>query len=87
MNYGQIEHVLKDNNRKTSYSSNIKIALNVISLLSAIIYSWVTMENRVSDLEAKILKMEEMDKLETQIRMLELRGNDIKFENLRKRVN
>jgi hypothetical protein len=45
------------------------------------------MENRVSDLEEKILKMEEMDKLETQIRMLELRGNDIKLENLRKRVN
>ena len=87
MNYEQIEHLLKNHNRKTSYSSNIKIAFNVISLLSAIIYSWVAMENRISGLEEKMLRMEEMDKLETQIRMLELRNNDIKLENLRKRVN
>jgi|TARA_R100000808_G_scaffold12610_1_gene31338 hypothetical protein len=87
MNYDHLERLLKNHSRKTSYSSNIKIAFNVISLLSAIIYSWVTMENRVSDLEEKILKMEEMDKLETQIRMLELRGNDIELDNLRKRVN
>jgi len=44
------------------------------------------MENRINALEQKVLRMEEMDELETQIRMLELRGKDIELDKLRRRV-
>ena len=60
--------------------------LNLIGALSAGIYSWVSMENRIKALEEKILRMEEIDELETQIRMLEIRGKELQMDKLRKRV-
>ena len=60
--------------------------LNLIGALSAVIYSWVSMENRIRALEEKILRMEEIDELETQIRMLEIRGKELQMDKLRKRV-
>ena len=60
--------------------------LNLIGALSAVIYSWVSMENRIKALEEKILRMEEIDELETQIRMLEIRGKELQMDKLRKRV-
>ena len=71
---------------KTSINSNVKLMLNLIGALSAVIYSWVSMENRISALEDKIVRMEEIDKLETQIRMLEIRGKELQMDKLRKRV-
>jgi len=71
---------------RSSISGNVKLILNLIGALSAVIYSWVSMENRINALEQKILRMEEMDELETQIRMLELRGKDIELDKLRRRV-
>lgn len=71
---------------KTSINSNIKLMLNLIGALSAVIYSWVSMENRIRALEEKILRMEEIDELETQIRMLEIRGKELQMDKLRKRV-
>ena len=59
---------------------------NLIGALSAVIYSWVSMENRIRALEEKIVRMEEIDKLETQIRMLEIRGKELQMDKLRKRV-
>ena len=59
---------------------------NLIGALSAVIYSWVSMENRIRALEEKILRMEEIDELETQIRMLEIRGKELQMDKLRKRV-
>ena len=44
------------------------------------------MENRIRALEEKIVRMEEIDKLETQIRMLEIRGKELQMDKLRKRV-
>ena len=60
--------------------------LNLIGALSAVIYSWVSMENRIRALEEKIVRMEEIDELETQIRMLEIRGKELQMDKLRKRV-
>ena len=71
---------------KTSINSNIKLMLNLIGALSAVIYSWVSMENRIRALEEKILRMEEIDELETQIRMLEIRGKELQMDKLRKSV-
>ena len=71
---------------KTSININIKLMLNLIGALSAVIYSWVSMENRIRALEEKILRMEEIDELETQIRMLEIRGKELQMDKLRKRV-
>ena len=71
---------------KTSINSNVKLMLNLIGALSAVIYSWVSMENRIRALEDKILRMEEIDELETQIRMLEIRGKELQMDKLRKRV-
>ena len=71
---------------KTSINSNVKLMLNLIGALSAVIYSWVSMENRIKALEEKILRMEEIDELETQIRMLEIRGKELQMDKLRKRV-
>ena len=71
---------------KTSINSNIKLMLNLIGALPAVIYSWVSMENRIRALEEKILRMEEIDELETQIRMLEIRGKELQMDKLRKRV-
>ena len=71
---------------KTSINSNVKLMLNLIGALSAVIYSWVSMENRIRALEEKIVRMEELDKLETQIRMLEIRGKELQMDKLRKRV-
>ena len=71
---------------KMSFNANIKLLLNLIGALSAVIYSWVSMANRINALEQKVLRMEEMDELETQIRMLELRGKDIELDKLRRRV-
>lgn len=71
---------------KTSINSNIKLMFNLIGALSAVIYSWVSMENRIRALEEKILRMEEIDELETQIRMLEIRGKELQMDKLRKRV-
>lgn len=71
---------------KMSFNANIKLLLNLIGALSAVIYSWVSMENRIKDLEEKILRMEEIDELETQIRMLEIRGKELQMDKLRKRV-
>ena len=71
---------------KTSINSNIKLMFNLIGALSAVIYSWVSMENRIKALEEKILRMEEIDELETQIRMLEIRGKELQMDKLRKRV-
>ena len=71
---------------KTSINSNVKLMFNLIGALSAVIYSWVSMENRIRALEEKILRMEEIDKLETQIRMLEIRGKEQQMDKLRKRV-
>ncbi len=71
---------------KTSINSNVKLMFNLIGALSAVIYSWVSMENRIRALEEKILRMEEIDKLETQIRMLEIRGKELQMDKLRKRV-
>ena len=71
---------------KTSINSNVKLMLNLIGALSAVIYSWVSMENRIRALEEKIVRMEEIDKLETQIRMLEIRGKELQMDKLRKRV-
>ena len=71
---------------KTSINSNVKLMLNLIGALSAVIYSWVSMENRIRALEEKILRMEEIDELETQIRMLEIRGKELQMDKLRKRV-
>jgi len=71
---------------KMSFNANIKLLLNLIGALSAVIYSWVSMENRIRDLEEKILRMEEIDELETQIRMLEIRGKELQMDKLRKRV-
>ena len=71
---------------KTSINSNVKLMLNLIGALSAVIYSWVSMENRIKALEEKILRMEEIDELETQIRMLEIRGKELQVDKLRKRV-
>ena len=71
---------------KTSFNANIKLMLNLIGALSAVIYSWVSMENRIRDLEEKILRMEEIDELETQIRMLEIRGKELQMDKVRKRV-
>ena len=59
---------------------------NLIGALSAVIYSWVSMENRIRALEEKIVRMEEIDELETQIRMLEIRGKELQMDKLRKRV-
>ena len=71
---------------KTSINSNVKLMLNLIGALSAVIYSWLSMENRIKALEEKILRMEEIDELETQIRMLEIRGKELQMDKLRKRV-
>ena len=71
---------------KTSINSNIKLMFNLIGALSAVIYSWVSMENRIRALEEKIVRMEEIDELETQIRMLEIRGKELQMDKLRKRV-
>lgn len=71
---------------KTSINSNVKLMLNLIGALSAVIYSWVSMENRIRALEEKIVRMEEIDELETQIRMLEIRGKELQMDKLRKRV-
>ena len=71
---------------KTSINSNVKLMLNLIGALSAVIYSWVSMENRIKALEEKILRMEEIDELETQIRMLEIRGKELQMDKLRNRV-
>ena len=71
---------------KTSINSNIKLMLNLIGALSAVIYSWVSMENRIRALEEKILRMEEIDELETQISILEIRGKELQMDKLRKRV-
>ena len=71
---------------KTSINSNVKLMLNLIGALSAVIYSWVSMENRIKALEEKILRMDEIDELETQIRMLEIRGKELQMDKLRKRV-
>jgi TolA-binding protein len=71
---------------KTSINSNVKLMFNLIGALSAVIYSWVSMENRIRALEEKILRMEEIDELETQIRMLEIRGKELQMDKLRKRV-
>ena len=71
---------------KTSINSNIKLMFNLIGALSAVIYSWVSMENRIRALEEKILRIEEIDELETQIRMLEIRGKELQMDKLRKRV-
>ena len=65
---------------KTSINSNVKLMLNLIGALSAVIYSWVSMENRIKALEEKILRMEEIDELETQIRMLEIRGKELQMD-------
>ena len=62
---------------KMSFNANIKLLLNLIGALSAVIYSWVSMENRIRSLEEKILRMEEINELETQIRMLEIRGKGL----------
>ena len=62
---------------KMSFNANIKLLLNLIGALSAVIYSWVSMENRIRALEEKILRMEEINELETQIRMLEIRGKGL----------
>ncbi len=71
---------------KTYINSNVKLMFNLIGALSAVIYSWVSMENRIRALEEKILRMEEIDELETQIRMLEIRGKELQMDKLRKRV-
>ena len=71
---------------KMSFNANIKLLLNLIGALSAVIYSWVSMENRIRALEEKILRMEEINELETQIRMLEIRGKELQMDKLRKRV-
>ena len=71
---------------KTSINSNVKLMLNLIGALSAVIYSWVSMENRIRALEEKIVRMEEIDELETQIRRLEIRGKELQMDKLRKRV-
>jgi len=71
---------------KMSFNANIKLLLNLIGALSAVIYSWVSMENRIKALEEKILRMEEINELETQIRMLEIRGKELQMDKLRKRV-
>ena len=85
MNKKQFDYYLNVHKQKTSLISNIKLALNALGLISAIIYSWVSMENRISNLEAKILRMEEVAKLEDEIRMLELSGKEVKIDKLRKR--
>ena len=86
MNIDDLNHLLNAHNKKSTLSSNVKLAVNVIGLLSAAIYGWIEMENRITALEGKILAMEEMDKLETQIRMLESRGKEWDLERIKRRI-
>ena len=86
MNTDDLNHYLNAHNKKSTLSSNVKLAVNVIGLLSAAIYGWVEMENRITALEGKILAMEQMDKLETQIRMLESRGEEWDLGRIKRRI-
>ena len=86
MEYEHLERLFEAHNKKSSFSLNLKLVFNIISLVSAIVYGYVSMETRISDLEDKILKVEKIKELERQIYMLEERGKLIELESVKRRI-
>ena len=87
MELEHLERIFEAQNRKSAFYFNLKLLFNIISLISAVIYAYVTMEKRITDLENKILKVEEIKELERQIYMLEQRGKLIELDRVKRRIN
>jgi|15BtaG_2_1085339.scaffolds.fasta_scaffold00264_33 hypothetical protein len=81
MEYQDIYDVISNQKvKKIGLMSNIKFIVNMLSLLGAGIYGWITMENRITNLEEAMKKQTNITAISAEI---ELMKRDQEIEELK----